>query len=178
MSRVAAACVFSCVVVVVGVSGCLVGEVSDIPCGKDGQCPTSHFCDVPNAVCVPATDVDGAPDLDVVGVEDGAGALQIDPFVVPGEETTLTLHIENRGKRAAFDVDLDLTQLVCMNLRFDETDVPETIDAGATVEVPFVVDPDGCSTPSIQDWFLFYSGRAKRGTFNINVERAPPSEDD
>lgn len=159
-------------------AGCLVGELSGIPCGGDKQCPTNHFCDVPNDVCAAIGEADSAPDLDVTGVENGDGELQLDPFVVPGEETVLVLHVTNNGLRDAFDVDLDLTQLVCMNLRFDPLDVPDAIEGGATVEIPFTINPSGCGTPSIQDWFLFYSGRAKRGTFNINIDRAPPVEED
>lgn len=169
--------VFS-ILLVVANAGCLVGELSGIPCGTDSQCPTDHFCDVPNDVCTAVTDVDSAPDLEVVGVENGAGELQIDPFVQPLEETTLTMHITNLGKRDALAVDLDLTRLVCMHLKFDPLTVPDSIGAGETVEVPFVVTPQGCGTPSIQDWFLFYSGRSERGTFNINIERAPPVEED
>jgi hypothetical protein len=165
-----------CLVVVVGPAGCLVGELSGIPCDGDRQCPSQHFCDVPNDVCVPVTADDSAPDLAVIGVEN-RGEVQLDPFVPPDQRTTLELLIENQGLRSADDVALELVPLACMDLQFDPTTVPQRIGAGEQQQVSFSVAPHGCSTPSIEDWFLFYSGRSERGTFNINVERAPPSAD-
>lgn len=164
-----------------GASGCLVGELGGVPCRKDDQCPTSHFCDIPNDVCVSTGNGDAAPDLVVVGVRDAAGEVGISPFVAPDVTSTLGLVIENRSPagpgRAADDVVVEMTELACMNLDVDVQTVPAAIAPGATAEIEFNVRPDDCGTPAIQDWFLFYSGRAKRGTFNINIRSQAPVGD-
>lgn len=152
-------------------SGCLVGELSGIPCGEDAQCPTEHFCDIPSGTCVFAGG-DAPPDVTVPGVIDN-GEFTISPFVPPDVRTPLKLVLENVGGRSADNLDVELTRLVCMNLELEAGDIPGSIDAGARVEIDFSVAPDGCTTPSIQDWFVFYSGRAGRGTFNINITRDP-----
>lgn len=157
-------------------SGCLVGELSGIPCGDDDNCPTNHFCDLEADVCVALTDGDTPPALAVTGVIDGNGDVTVGPFVPPKERTELKLVIENSGTRVANALNVELTRLVCMNLEFDTTRVPDHIDGGDSIEVAFAVTPDGCSTPTIQDWFVRYSGRATRGTFNINIERQAPGE--
>ncbi len=160
------------VVVVVSLGGCLVGEVTGIPCGDDSQCPSDHFCDIPNDTCVAGVDGQGAADLTVRGVRDRSGDVVSAPRVARDVKSVLQLVIENAGGDAD-DVSLEMVRLVCMNLEFDPTTVPTHLEAGASVEVEFTVLPDGCGTPSIQDWFLFYSGRAKRGTFNILPDRVP-----
>jgi len=157
---------------VVATSGCLVGELSGIPCGKDDQCPTEHFCDIPVGSCVFDAEGSGAPDVNVPGVIDN-GEFTISPFVPPDIRTPLKLVLENRGGQSADNLDVELTRLACMSLEFDESDIPDSIEAGARVEIDFSVAPVSCVTPSIQDWFVFYSGRAGRGTFNINITRDP-----
>lgn len=106
-------------------------------------------------------------------MRDQRGAIVIDPFVPGGGvRTELFAVLENKGDLPAEGVRLSFIDLACMGLEFDPTDVPDAVDGGGSVEVAFSVAPVDCVTPSIQDWFLFYSGRANRGTFNINVERA------
>lgn len=161
---------FLVVCVGVGAEGCLLAPL-EIPCERDDQCPSGGFCDVSGGACV----VDGttAPDLNILRVRDQRGAIVIDPFVPGGgERTELFAVLENKGDLPAEGVRLSFIELACMGLDFDPTVVPDVVDAGGSVEVAFSVAPVDCVTPSIQDWFLFYSGRSKRGTFNINVERA------
>ena len=165
------------VVVVVGLlQGCLVGELTDIPCRQDGECPTEHFCDIPNEVCT--GDVAGPADLVISGVVDRSGAEVPAPRVERDAPSTLQLVIHNQGGGLAENIELDLVRLVCMNLDFDPLDVPLSLEAGAKANVEFTIEPSTCGAVSIQDWFLFYSGRAKRGTFNVLIERPPSTPGD
>lgn len=154
------------------VSGCLTGPVEGIPCADDAQCATGAFCDLPIEVCADGT----APDVQVVAVVDD-GVEVIDPFVPADLTTPLVMLVENRGGAVAEDLALRMGRLECMGLVVDETAVPSSLAAGATVAIPFAVTPRLCSTPAIQDWFFSFSGRGSRGTFNIVIERAPPSND-
>jgi hypothetical protein len=153
-------------------AGCLVGPVDGVPCVVDEHCATDAFCDLPAAMCAPGT----APDLQVAGIVDD-GAIVIDPFVAPDATTALGMRIENRGGAPAVDVALRMATLACLGLVVDEGTVPTTVPPGGVVDVAFRVTPRLCASPVIQDWFLSFSGRGARGTFNVVVERAPPSGD-
>jgi hypothetical protein len=149
---------------------CLVGPVEGIPCSVDDECATGAFCDVPRASCAPGT----APDVQVEGVvvDD---AVVVDVFVPPDETTALAMRVQNRGGAPAEDLALRFGELACMNLVIDDAAVPTELRAGEAVDVAFTVTPQLCSTPAIQDWFFTFSGRGTRGTFNIVLQRAPPS---
>ncbi|MDP2344195.1 MAG: hypothetical protein Q8O67_24770 [Deltaproteobacteria bacterium] len=165
------------VVVAVGLlQGCLVGELSDIPCRQDTECPAEHFCDIPNETCI--ADAAGPADLVVSGVIDRTGAEVPAPRVESDAPSTLQLVILNQGGAPAEDIELEIVRLFCMNLEFDPLDVPPTLEAGAKANVEFTIEPHDCSAVSIQDWFLFYSGRAKRGTFNILPDNPPSTPGD
>jgi hypothetical protein len=153
-------------------AGCLVGPVDGVPCVVDEHCATDAFCDLPASTCAPGT----APDLQVVGIVDD-GELVIDPFVAPDATTALGMRVENRGGAPAVDVALRMATLACLGLVVDESTVPTTVPPGGVVDVAFRVTPRLCASPVIQDWFLSFSGRGARGTFNVVVERAPPSGD-
>ena len=155
-------------------SSCLVGELSGIPCGDDDDCPGAAFCDIPASTCRFLADGPGPPDLRVSGVRDLSG-VSVTSVRVPGSvESTLDLEVVNEGACGAVDVVLELIPLACMHLAFDLKDVPTTIAPAATVEIPFTIMPEDCNSPAIQDWFLFYSGRATRGTFNILPDISGP----
>jgi hypothetical protein len=157
-------------------AGCLVGFVDGIPCVEDAQCPTDAFCDLTTETCLADAAGSGGPDVQVTGVVD-EGAIVIDPFV-PGETTTeLSLVLVNVGGHDAVDIALRMGPLACLAPTLDDTAVPAVLGPGEEARVPFSVTPRLCSTPVIQDWFTRFSGRGARGTFNIVVERAPPSFD-
>jgi hypothetical protein len=162
------------VCVVALLPGCLIGELNDIPCRQDSECPADHFCDIPNEVCLLDVGGAGPADLTVRGVVDRSGEVVPAPRVERDAPSTLELVIVNQGGRVAEDITLDLVRLVCMNLDFDPADVPPVLEAGEEARVEFTIEPRGCGAVSIQDWFLFYSGRAKRGTFNILPDCPPP----
>jgi hypothetical protein len=156
-------------------AGCLVGELSDVPCTRDDECATAHFCDLTVGTCAAETAERSAPNLQVVGVRDVAGAVVRDPFIERQGTQALGLVIENKGLLPAFDITLEFSELRCLNLVVDELTLVDTVVPGGSTEVAFTVSPEGnCGTPIITDWFLFFSGRGSRGTFNINIRAAPP----
>ena len=157
----------------VGGSACLVGPIPDIPCGDDDECPTAAFCDIPAEHCVESSETVFAPAVAVVAVVDANGDEVRDPFVLPDVESALEVILENRGGVAATNVRLELARLACLQQTTPTTAVAATLAPGARVKVPLVVTPRDCSSPVITDWFAFFSGRAIRGTFNINIARSP-----
>jgi hypothetical protein len=163
------------VVVVGGVGGCLVGEVQGVPCSSDDQCATNHFCDLVDQSCREEREDFFAPNLQVTGVRDVDGDVVTDPFIDRNGDFAMKLVVENVGGSTAVDVDAEFSELRCLNLRVEPSTLPSSVVAGGTVEVGFSASPDGtCGTPMITDWFLFFSGRGSRGTFNINILNAPP----
>jgi hypothetical protein len=152
--------------------GCLVGFVDDVPCATDDACATGDHCDLTVGACAPGD----APDVRVVEIVDD-GVAVIDPFVPPDVPSTLAMRVTNPGGAPAEDIALRMGELACLGLVVDAATVPATLAPGAIVDVAFTVTPRLCSTPAIQDWFFEFSGRGSRGTFNIVIERAPPSGD-
>ncbi len=162
--------------VVVGAASCLLGELQGIPCARDGDCPTGYFCELASAepTCHQQTNELSAPKLLVRNVIDPTGAVVADPFIERQGAQRLALIIENEGTMPATNVTAEFSELRCLNLILDDSDVADII-AGGSAEIGFTVTPDGtCGTPMITDWFLFFSGRGTRGTFNINIRAAPP----
>jgi len=155
--------------------GCLVGELQGVPCGRDDECATGHFCDLTVDTCRQETDAVSAPRLQVTGVVDKDGVVVRDPFIDKEGTYQMALVVENQGLLSAIDVDAEFSELRCLNLAFDPATFPAAMAPDAVAQLAFSAAPDGtCGTPMITDWFLFYSGRGSRGTFNINIERAPP----
>jgi len=156
-------------------SACLVGEVQGIPCRADDECATGHFCDLTVGTCQEETGEVSAPALDVVGVVDVNGDVVTSPFIERTGTFAMALVVENSGGLPAVDVEVDFSDLACLNLDIDEGTVPAGIAAGGSARIGFSASPDGtCGTPMITDWFLLFSGRGARGAFNINILRAPP----
>jgi len=157
-------------------AGCLTGFVTGVPCVDDDQCPSDAFCDLIEQECLPDGAGRGGPDVQVTGVVD-EGEIVVDPFVPVESTTELAMVLANTGGHEAVGVTLRMGPLACLGLALNDDDVPPSLDAGEVVRVPFSVTPRLCSSPVIQDWFTAFSGRGARGTFNIVVERAPPSND-
>ncbi len=168
----------SCVVAVFActwVGGCLVGEVHGVPCTDDDECGTGHFCDLVDETCREARDDFFAPELQVTGVRDVNGDVVNDHFIDRTGDYAMTLIVENVGGSSAIDIEAEFSELKCLNLKLDPATLPSSVVAGGVVEIGFSASPDNtCGTPMITDWFLFYSGRGSRGTFNINIRNAPP----
>lgn len=162
--------------VVLGSPGCLLGDVDGVPCGDDLHCATGAFCDLEDGVCRDDLDDRGGPDVQVTAVE-LAGERVGAPFVQPDTTTALTMIVENVGGYVASGVALRMGELQCMQLVVDDATVPAVLSPGEEARVGFTVTPHLCSMLSIQDWFFTFSKRGSRGTFNIVVERAPPSHD-
>jgi hypothetical protein len=156
--------------------GCLVGDVDGVPCNDDQQCATGAFCDLDSNVCRDDVDDRGGPNVQVTAIE-LAGEAVAAPFIAPDTTTTLTMVVKNVGGFVADDVTLRMGELVCMALDVDEAMVPSRLAPDEEARVDFTVTPHLCSMLSIQDWFFSFSQRGSRGTFNIIVERAPPSAD-
>jgi hypothetical protein len=151
-------------------SGCLFDEVRGIPCGSDHDCPTTYFCDLPHDECRLTTDELSAPDLTVPMVRDPAGAVVLLPKV-PAEQTSrLGVQVQNRGAGPAEGVLLSFAPLQCVAFTFPD-EPPTVVGGGQTVEFPVDVAAEGgpCSSVKIIDWFLDYSGRSSRGTFDLDI---------
>jgi len=161
--------------IVSSASSCLLGELTGIPCGRDDECATAHFCDLTIGSCVQETDLVTAPNLQVTGVRGPDGAVVRDPIVEATGLQGLAMVVENIGLLPALDVVAEFTELRCLSLEIDESTVPDTIVPGGGAEVKFFISPERCGTPMIVDWFMFFSGRGSRGTFNLNIRAAPPS---
>lgn len=155
----------------VATSGCLIGEVTDIPCQGDGACPSDYFCDVPRSECREITDTFGAPLLTVKLIADPSGTPVTTPFVPPELTSTIALLPENIGLAPAENVALTFAELACIGFNIDEATLPELVAAGKTGSITVDVTPGaGCEGLTIVDWFLTYSGRETRGTFDMNVK--------
>lgn len=154
-------------------SACLVGEVTGVPCTDDDECATAHFCDLTEGTCRAELDGVSAPRLQVAGVlvdgDDGPAGLS--PLIGKTGTTALTLVLENTGGQPAIDVGVEFSELACVALVVDESTLPAGVVPGGLARVAMTATPDGaCGSPMIVDWFLFFSGRADRGTFNLNLE--------
>lgn len=159
------------VAALVASSGCLVGEVTGIPCERDDTCPSDYFCDLPRSECRELTDTFGPPLLQVKLVNDPAGNPVTTPFIPPDATSTIALLPENVGLSAAEDVALSFAELNCISFNVDEATLPAVVEAGATATLAVAVTPaPDCDGLTIIDWFLTYSGRETRGIFDINVK--------
>ena len=152
-------------------SGCLIGEVSGIPCERDGACPSDYFCDLPRSECREITDTFGPPVLTVKRIADPSGTVVTTPFLPPELTSTIALLPENIGLAPAENVALTFAELACFEFNIDETTLPAVVAADETGSITVDVTPAaGCEGLTIIDWFLTYSGRETRGTFDINVK--------
>jgi hypothetical protein len=158
------------VVCAVASGGCLFGDVDGIPCGADSECPTDYFCDLPHATCAADGDDSSVPDLKIGKVRDPSGKLVILPKVPEGTTAEIGLQLVNQGKTAAGDIGLTFAPLECTEWRVPVENLPDEVKGGATVEmkVELVTGP-GCGGVKIVDWFLAFSGRTRRGTFDLNI---------
>lgn len=153
-------------------TACLVLPLHDLPCRDDDECPTDGACDVDRGVCRE----DGARPLVKVRtlvLDDGTAVR--DPFVPKDVESSLQIVLENEGDAVAENVRLELAELVCLHQSIGEggraAPAIQGLGVGDSVTVPWQITPINCSSPVIVDWFVFFSGRAERGTFNINIQR-------
>ena len=160
------------VVVVLAASGCLVGEVQGIRCGADAECPTTYFCDLPRSECRAVTDAEGIPSLDIPKVRDPTGALVLLPHVPAGATSPLGLQIVNHGAGPAEGVSLSFAKLECTAFTIHSDSLPDILDAGqsAIVAVDVTTGAGDCAAVKIIDWFLDYSGRESRGTFDLDIK--------
>jgi hypothetical protein len=152
-------------------AACLFDPIDGIPCGSDDDCPSAYFCDIPDGTCRAESGGLAPPALTVAGVQDDDDVSTV-PFIAHEGRTELALKLENTGGSTAEDIGLDFGIVACVGLAWRDADVPAAVPPGATRDVPIAFEPEpGCDTPVIQDWFLTFSGRATRGTFNVNIRR-------
>lgn len=150
---------------------CLVGEVTGIPCGADDDCATAHFCDLTVGTCRAEADGVSAPRLQISGIVIDDAAPVVSPFIPKTGTSSLQLVLENRGGLPATEVRVELSELACMAFVVDESTLPAGVVSGGSARVALTATPDGtCGTPMIVDWFLFFSERGSRGTFNLNLD--------
>lgn len=154
----------------VALPGCLVGEVRGIRCQEDNACPDRYFCDVPRTECREGTDVFGAPALIVTKLLDPAGDEVRIPVLPPAATSSIALLPENVGLAPAEDVTVAFAELACFAFDLDEATEPERIEPGARGSIEVAVTPaPGCDGLTIVDWFMRFSGRETRGTFDVKV---------
>ncbi|HEY4222451.1 MAG TPA: hypothetical protein VGO62_13945, partial [Myxococcota bacterium] len=117
-------------------SGCLVGEVSGIPCDGDSTCPSSYFCDLPRSECLEKSDTQGAPALDITKLLVD-GAAQLIPKIPNSATTPLGMVVENAGGGPAEGIQIDFAYLECVSFEVHEDTVPPTLDKkqSATITV-------------------------------------------
>jgi hypothetical protein len=168
---------FVAVVVVLAASSsaCLFDEVTGIPCGADDECPTTYFCDLPSSTCHAKTDVDGVPNLAIPKVKDGTGQLVLLPKVPASATTPLGLQIVNVGDGPADDIGISFAALACASFEIHDDTVPATLAKGASALVTIDATTQGgnCASVKIVDWFLSFSGREGRGTFDLDIGGTP-----
>jgi hypothetical protein len=154
-----------------GASGCLIGEVRGIPCAADDACFAGSFCDVPRQECREITNAFSPPVLRVKLITDPSGEQVTTPLVPPETTSTLVLFAENVGLAPAEDIDLSFAFLDCIAFDLDEDAPPRVIEAAATAGIEVDVTPAaGCDGVHIIDWFFTYSGRETRGIFDLRVK--------
>ncbi len=158
-----------------GSAGCLLGDVTGVPCAKDGECPTTYFCDLPRAACRKQSDHDGPPALRVDKVRDSSGDLVLLPKVPDAATSPLGLHLVNDGDGPADLIGVSFTFLACVEFRVPPENVPDTIPGKGDAEVGIEVTTGGpdCGGVQIVDWFLTFSGREQRGAFDLDVLQNP-----
>lgn len=162
---------FLCVLAGGASSGCLVGEVRDIPCDDDAACPETYFCDVPRAECREVTDVMGPPDIKIEALIDPEGDEVRTPFLTPEIANTVVLLPTNVGLTPAEDIAISFGVLACFTFDVDEATIPEAIAPAERAEIAVVMTPGaGCEGLTIIDWFITFSGRETRGVFDVNVK--------
>jgi hypothetical protein len=159
------------------VGGCLFGEVAGIRCDADTECPTAYFCDIPREVCRAESATFAAPVVALVGLRDGDNDVVTSPRVAARAPTVLAAVLQNTGGSVAQDIALSLTGPACLNLVLDERDQPGaapgggSLSVGQTVDVPFVLRPDGSCGPAVSISFgLVHSGRETSGSFSVALD--------
>lgn len=150
--------------------GCLLGDVEGIPCAADGDCPTTYFCDLPHSECAAEADGRGIPVLEIPKVRDPAGDQVFVPKVPLVGPSHLGLIVKNTGEGPAEGIGLSFATLACVHFAVDEATMPAAVAPGATTEIGLDVTPgDQCGGVKIVDWFLTFSGRSARGTFDLDI---------
>ena len=158
--------------VVVGCAGCLMGEVAGIPCDADDACPSDYFCNLPRSECRELTDAIGPPLLKVLLIADPSGSPVVSPAIPSEVTSSIALLPENVGGVSAERVSLSFAELNCITFDIDESTLPAVIAVEASGSIRVALTPGaGCEGLAIIDWFLVYSGRETRGTFDLNVRR-------
>jgi hypothetical protein len=156
---------------VVHAVGCYLTVPEDIPCDADRHCPNNFTCELNNevdpGVCLP-----GAPDLQLLGIV-VEGEPRLATTIPTTEPQPLVLRIKNMGSRTAKAPLLALSPVTCMDQELDDNGELLDVDAGAEVDVGYLVTVQSpCPNPITIDWFsTFNIARATRGTFNVAFER-------
>jgi hypothetical protein len=155
-------------------SACLFDEVQGIPCSEDDECPTSYFCDIPTSTCHGKSDVDGVPLLEIPKIKDSSGLVLL-PKVPAAATTPLELQLVNTGDGPADNIALSFATLACVSFQIHDATVPSTLAKGASalVAVDATTQGGSCASLKIVDWFLSYSGRQNRGTFDLDILTPP-----
>ena len=149
-------------------SACLVGDVLDIPCASDDECPTSSFCDLTGGVCILGAKDGLPPNVNILGVEGEDGKVRTFTNVAVDVDTTVTLHMTNDGGYVAEDIEIELSDLWCAPMSIDEDTLPARLDGGETAEVTLRMNVlRTCANPVPVDWFVDFSGRQHRGVFEL-----------
>src|SRR5439155_15616376 len=91
----------------------------------------------------------------------------------------VALVIKNDGKGTASSIAVSFAALQCASLEVHDDTVPDTLVKGksANVTVDVTAETGPCVSVKIIDWFLSYSGRESRGTFDLDIQNpaaAPP----
>jgi hypothetical protein len=155
-------------------AGCLLGDVTAIPCGADAECPTETFCDLPGGVCITTAAEGAPPNVTLLGVEDEDGTPRTFTSVPSGQEASVVLHVKNDGGYVAEAIELELSDLSCAPMSLPMGAVPERLDPDETAKVTltFSIARD-CANPVPVDWFTRFSGREHRGVFELFHESSP-----
>lgn len=156
------------VVDVLAASGCLLGDVDGIPCGSDDECATDSFCDLAEGVCLAGDPLTGPPNLEIVGASIGEGEPRTFLEIPVDEPVRLLLHAKNKGEARARQIELALSELSCAPILIETSTIATEVDPGDTdtIAIDVEVDPD-CANPVPVDWFLRFSGRERRGVFEL-----------
>jgi hypothetical protein len=159
------------VAMVLAHSACYLGAPDDIPCDFDRECPTNFTCelgkdsDFADGLCMM-----GEPEIDVLGLVVEGEPRRFAFVATVDEPQSFRVRIKNIGTRTAVAPSLALSPLACLEQNLNDGAPLADLEAGAEVEVPYVITltAASCPSPLIVDWFsTFNTTRVSRGTWNL-----------